>query len=694
MVRKPGGLPFPGWAVTVFACALGARLLFLFAADQPLLYTHQYGYFHNALRIATNPHPLDYILRDEEWRTWDRNWTIAPLYYVFAAAVLKLFALHLTALQVVQCLLDSGVAVLVAAMGRRVAGPWGAAAGIAYAFYAPAIEMPSWVLTENLHTPLFVLGLWLTIRAWEETPRRGPYFIAGLVLGISALARSVTSAFMGVLAIVSLLFGTRPGRLRCVIALTLGGACAILPWTARNVFVVGDPILIESTAFENIWFANRFVEGDRFLRQEAYVHSRPTPAEKRAAALQFAKAGIERRPDLFVAKIGRNFWHLLRPEGLQNLLAADRSEPRWRQAFAVVLDDLPLFIMTALFPVFLIVGPVGPTRRAIVAWSAYYLLMIVVVFHNEIRYRSVLVPFLFVAAAGAIPVLRGKRLFHKWFALAAGVAAASLSVAPFIPLASQVLAARGQVGAAAAALRPGAADPWFDEGKQLARKGQWIESAAAYERGEAIRRTASVRGEVALPRVLRNAGRTDAANAALRDLHRFEWDFDPWLLQQAAWRELEAPRTSDLVIGGDDSGAILGFFHPRGDDPRMSAHRLEWNKYAPPGPVPPPGLHRWTRHRAFIRIEPEQQAAAYRVTITMGSPFPSPHASPNVTVRIGGRNEQRTLNTELRDYVFENVKQDTGSPAIVIRIDCPTWNAVGEPAEQGIRVDRVRVEPI
>ena len=183
MVRKPGGLPFPGWAVTVFACALGARLLFLFAADQPLLYTHQYGYFHNALRIATNPQPLDYILRDEEWRTWDRNWTIAPLYYVFAAAVLKLFALHLTALQVVQCLLDSGVAVLVAAMGRRVAGPWGAAAGIAYAFYAPAIEMPSWVLTENLHTPLFVLGLWLTIRAWEETPRRGPYFIAGLVLG-------------------------------------------------------------------------------------------------------------------------------------------------------------------------------------------------------------------------------------------------------------------------------------------------------------------------------------------------------------------------------------------------------------------------------------------------------------------------------------------------------------------------------
>jgi hypothetical protein len=34
-----------------------------------------------------------------------------------------------------------------------------------------------------------------------------------------------------------------------------------------------------------------------------------------------------------------------------------------------------------------------------------------------------------------------------------------------------------------------------------------------------------------------------------------------------------------------------------------------------------------------------------------------------------------------------------GAP-IVLQIDAPTWNAVGEVPEQGVRVDRVSVRPL
>ena len=81
----------------VFGAALLARLLFLFAGDQPLLYTHQYTYFTNALRIAEHEQPLRYLVASDEWRTWDQHWTIAPLYFVFVAGLFKLPTIVLVA---------------------------------------------------------------------------------------------------------------------------------------------------------------------------------------------------------------------------------------------------------------------------------------------------------------------------------------------------------------------------------------------------------------------------------------------------------------------------------------------------------------------------------------------------------------------------------------------------------------------
>jgi hypothetical protein len=155
---------------------------------------------------------------------------------------------------------------------------------------------------------------------------------------------------------------------------------------------------------------------------------------------------------------------------------------------------------------------------------------------------------------------------------------------------------------------------------------------------------------------------------------------------EAAWRELPPPRTDEIRVGGDDFGAVRGFYHSR-PAPQLG---LEWARYD--GPVPPPGPHRWTRGRAWLRLIPETQAPAYTVTIEMGSPFPSPLESPEIEVTLNIEVVHRLrLTREVRAHAVP-ISLRSGEP-LVVRIQAPTWSRPGEPAEQGIRVDGLSVKP-
>jgi hypothetical protein len=77
----------------------------------------------------------------------------------------------------------------------------------------------------------------------------------------------------------------------------------------------------------------------------------------------------------------------------------------------------------------------------------------------------------------------------------------------------------------------------------------------------------------------------------------------------------------------------------------------------------------------------------------MGSPFPSRLDNPEVEVRIGdGPGQRMKLDPELRDYRFEGKAGPDG--VVLVRLDAPTWARTGEPADQGVRVDAMRVESL
>jgi hypothetical protein len=703
------------WAAAVFAVALAARLAFTFLVDQPLLYGHQYHYFNSGLALAQHHSPLSYVLFSDEWRTWNGEWTVAPLYHLFLGVVFRLFGPHLVPLRIVQSVLDALAAVAVAALGRRAAGPRGAWAGIAYALWWPAIEMPSWTMTENLHTVLFAGALALLAEE-AALPSRRRAFLGGLLLGLSALARSVSTGFLPIAAVWRWWAAGR-GRagLRAAAPIVLGGVIVILPWTARNVLLVHDAVLIESAAFENIWFANNFADPPRLARQREVIHGEKDPAARRRAALLFAVRGIRRNPGLFLEKVGVNFWHFLRPEGLHNLVRVQRSLEPWRHGGQVLLDDLLMAGLVPLTIVFVLAGPRTPVRVLLTGWMAYYLLMVVVIFHNEVRYRSAFVPFALAAAAGGVAVLcdrERRRRVATWVSLALGVAIVVRMLRPYAAdgwrdaAATRMMADAGRalergsaaeawsVAEAAAARAPRSPRPWYDLGKALHFAGDPRGALAAYGKGDPRAVFANWRGLLARARILPGLEGGESGTRPVREADRTSWETDPWLVLEVAWRELPPPRTDEVLVARNDYGAVRGLFQPRGLDPDVSGKSPQWSDYSEgAGPRPPAGPHRWTRRLAWVRLVPTQPAAAYDVTIEMGSPFPSPVSSPVVTVRGNdGASHAFTLSPTIQSYTFR-IAARPGEP-LLLRLASPVWSRAGEPADQGVRVDRVSVRAL
>lgn len=691
------------WWLWVFLLAVGLRLGFLLIAQEPPLFAHPYHYYRGAFLIVEHPRPWHFIFTSDEWRAWGGVWTLAPLYFLFMAGTLELFGPNsLLPVHVVQCVFDAITAVLVGGLGRALAGRYGAWAGVAYAFYWPAVELPSRLLTENVQTVLLVAAIVALARGAEQDAagRSGRRWsiAGGLLLGVSALARAVGLAFLPFVALWRLIGTARrtEGRLaprlrRGVLAaalVTLACLAPVAPWWARNVVVMGDPSPIESVSVYNVWANYAFVNEGRFAVQQMRINKEADPAGRRARAMQFAWQGLTRRPEAFPPKVWTNFKHFLRPEGLHTLLTLQQARSAWGHWAAVGLEDLLLLAALPPFLAFVLAGRPSPTRTIVLLWTGYYLLMVVVVFHNEIRYRSAVVPFLFAGAAGGLSLL-GDPLARRRVRTVAGFAiGAALSAWVLNPYVGPALAegraqrviapareaiAAGDLEAARArvlraeATAPGSSRPWLAYGRWLAEARRPAEALDAFETAARGRPWLWV-PKLVRPRLLEDAGRLAEVPAAVQQANGVAWAADPWLALEAAWREMPAPRTWQVQLGWDDHGAARDFLHPHGD------------------------RYRYTRGRATLRLVPPERAPAYDVTLDMGSPPPSPLAHPEVRVRVrGGAEATFTLAPESRAYRLR-----TPTPAgdeLVVEIESPTWNRSDSFADQGVRVERMTVAP-
>ena len=667
----------PWWAA-VFVLAACVRLVALWGVDRPIGQRHIY--LTSALWIAEHPDPVAFVLRSEEWQRWPGRWTLAPLYTLTLAALFLVLGPDVGLVRALQCLMDAATAVFVGALGREASPRRGHWAGVLYACYWPAAFLSTRPLTENLHTFLLVPAFLLLVRGAARSRARDSA-AGGLLLGLSALARAVSSAFVPLAAAWTLVAGAPPRARRAALVLGFGFA-AILPWTARNVAGLGDPVLIESVSAFNLWNDNAFVDAETYEAQKRAIAARPTPAARRAQATAFAFSAIRGHPGRFVEKAWDNFRHMLRPDGLHQLLVAEDPDPWWWHAAGVVFGDGLLLLCLPPFLLYLARRP--PPAGALVAlWTVYYLGLIVVVFHSEIRYRSALVPFVFVGAVAALDVPgEDRRRLRDRAAVALGLLLALLALRPYLAPAWRGLRAaatlrearpalaRGDLARAqaivgrAAAADPASARPWLTYGRWLAARGLPAEALAAYDEADR-RRPGGPIPALVRPRLLREAGFPRKADRALEQADATAARLGPGEALEIAWRELPPPRADEILLGRDDYGAALGFVAGGPD-------------------------HRVSRSRAWLRLKPTLAAPAYELSLVMASPEASPLEHPIVSVRVNdGAPHRFTLDRDAKPFTLTV----PSAPLFVVEIRAPAWSRSDQPPEQGVVVERLGVRP-
>ena len=673
------------WWVGVLALALAARLAYLLVLREPLLQGDQFGYLFGALRIAAHEDPLGYVARHEEWRSWGVRWTRAPLYPLFASLPLRLLGPQLLPLQILNAALGALAALQAGALGRRAAGRLGTWAGVAQALYWPAIELTPKTLSENLHAPLLLAALAALARS-VEPEQLGHAAWGGFLLGLSALARTVSAAFVPLAALWR--YAVAGGRKGLLAALLVGAGAggAILPWTLRNVWFGHQVVLIDNVGLFNLWKDNLYEAGPDL--REGWPFRRGRAQAVPQVAPRTILRGIAANPAAFASKVWGNLGHLVRPEGLHLLLDEEHTQPAWRHALAIVLDDGLLLVSLSLLPGFLLARRGSAARGLILGWLGYYAFMLVVVFHVEIRYRSVFVPLLFVAALGGAAALADRSqlggprrsiavalLVLPTLLLAAGYgnrALCALSAQRHLEDARAALARGDRQGGAQAAANaasrdPGSARPWLAYGAMLARAGAFADAIDAYERA-AQRRPDHPLPRLVMPQLLSAAGRESEVPEAARQARLLALRRGPWLALDLAWRALPAPRTDEVLLPDDEHGAARGFHHPRGGT-------------------------RWTGPRAWLRLEPRTPASEYELTLELGSPDPAPLPDPTVELRVtGGPSARFVLGRAIQPYRLR-VPAAATHP-LVVEIRAPAWLKIGLMAELGVAVKRMAVAPL
>ncbi len=349
----------------------------------------------------------------------------APLYPLFLAIVYALFGHRFLAVRIIQAVIGAALPLMVYVLGRRLFNDRVArAASWVTVFYPMFLFYPLALVTENLFfllVPLTVLYLLKAI----QTAHRVYYLLAGLLLGLSILTRSVMAGFV-LLILPWLWYYVSPRReaIKNWGLLLLWVAVLTVPWSVRNSLLHDQFVFVESSLGFNFYLgyhpegtgtfdssiAVDFVEGiggfdSPSLETEKLVHN----------------LGMERGLGFIKRDPTRAAWLLL--SKLSHFLRLDKRAALFFYSNNF-LGELPPFVLLLVLSVLclpwvvvLLLSVIGMvfsdmTRDKVLVYLLFvYFVGIHVLIMAEPRFHLVLVPFLAIfAVQGAMTLLRGRHL--------------------------------------------------------------------------------------------------------------------------------------------------------------------------------------------------------------------------------------------------------------------------------------------
>jgi 4-amino-4-deoxy-L-arabinose transferase-like glycosyltransferase len=199
---------------------------------------------------------------------------------------------HLTVVVCLQMLLDYATAVsLLFLADDRIPLAVGWLAGIIWLLFPPAIVLSTWITAETLFAALLVPSIVILVRSLSSASAARLSFAAGLGLGIATLVRGTTQFLPFALFIIAAVPAVSRRVSKC--ALCLAGTClVVLPWTARNVHVLGEPIIVQ-TGFGAVFLQGSRSEyftidgkwkGYELLKREGAVEGIAQPTDAKATS--------------------------------------------------------------------------------------------------------------------------------------------------------------------------------------------------------------------------------------------------------------------------------------------------------------------------------------------------------------------------------------------------------------------------
>jgi 4-amino-4-deoxy-L-arabinose transferase-like glycosyltransferase len=325
---------------------------------------------------------------------------------VFLAAVYLLFGESILAIRLVESFMGACLAVIMAALGRRVGGEIvGALAGIIWAVYPLGVFVAGLVYPTGFAAFLLACGVWCVLPAKHEELSAKGVFSGGLFLGLAAL--TIPVALLTIVVVAAWVFyWARHSRVFLAAVFLLGAALSLAPWTARNFLVHGRLILIQANVEEHLPAPRRETPDGKIVISETNDRNEVLNA-------------IWSRPDLYVVRLRRNFmyfWELypsrmiMSNQDYRDELHAIESrvvkETIYTQNSLVtavsILSTGPIFVFALLGTVAM--WPRRDVRRELsILWIMVLSFALgYTFFSGKIRYRIPVEPYLIILSAYGI----------------------------------------------------------------------------------------------------------------------------------------------------------------------------------------------------------------------------------------------------------------------------------------------------
>jgi uncharacterized membrane protein YobD (UPF0266 family) len=585
------------------------------------------------------------------------------------------------------------------------------------ALWLPFVELPALVLSEPLFFYCLIFQLWALVR-WRDSRRLSDLVVAGVFLGIAALARSpaLYSAALVVGFIVlevirrpttadqpqssgasPMVVGRRWSVVACLIAFLLPLLLIVGPWTLRNYLVYNQLVLVDTLGPTNLLLS---LADDSVAAKQAI---NALPQEERQA---YISAEISRfvseEPWRLTRNVVPHFLHIWKAQFIEDFFVKVSFYTRpVREVWPLgVASDLLWFGFTLAACFGLTSRPHEGAFRLLALGWVVYAIVTVLLLHVEPRYLLPLYLFCGLYGAGWLAndqrrrtkderpafVFRPSAFVIAGGLLALGFGAIFFSYRDYPAIIGRGLERERYHAAGVEALRRGdkdaavvqfsqmvASHPEFIDGRsELANT--LLSAGRAAEAWAAIGERRTHRSDVVRGAIARSLGNPEAA-----DYFRAAEANAGEDMQQLTLSWLQPPATHTLQLG---NGLDLGYLQGFSQGEQLSL---------PDGSAL---TYRWLAGSGVIRL-PLTEPLAPGATITLRLTSGQPKAVP-LTIGIAG--EAVTLEVtagQWRQYRIQIPERAIGQRQIELHLSAPPFIPLqNDPASTDARLLSIMVNQI